>query len=970
MKEHNLRNLVGAMLLCIGSLANAQSIEGTITDAETGDPLIGATIKLVGTESGTISDTNGHFSLIGKTNVINYLAVSYIGYSTESVSVRFRPNEQKQTVDVQMQPTREQLHEVVVSAGRFEQNLNEVTVSMEVLKADGLKAQSPTDIQGALNNLSGVDIVDKQPSIRGGGGWTYSVGSRSQILVDGLSVLNPKTGEVNWNTIPMENIAQIEVIKGASSVLYGSSALNGVINVLTDRPGLKPTTKVSPYIGIYGRYKTPSYNYTRSNDTDIYNRSALGMVGTRQPIYSGLDFSHTRRLLKDESLDFTATANVFKDEGYREQGYNNRVHVSTSLNHHHPMPEGIYMNYGAQVGYLGNQYGDFFIWRSPEQATRPSPVTNMGREENMVEIAPQFSYTNTYTGISHKVRARVNMLFDRLTTPMASADVMQILKNANVNQNLIDHLMADLQNAYHDGVLDVNGLLGGEAMTDLFNIDGFMDVLDMATAFINGKSMPSDELCSAGLYGLTNILGFATPGLTTTDIIDIAGLILNAQNTQTQKPDQCYSAYVDYQFAKQWENGARVTTGATWNEIYNISSITGNHVSDNIAAYLQYDQRFFDRLSVSAGARFEYYRIDNHYSEANMKLGKLRLPFRPVFRAGLNYQAAQATFLRLSAGQGYRNPSITEKYVRKDIGGVGAYPNANLRPESSLNVEFGIKQGVKAGCWHGFVDAAVFYSEYWDMIEFNFGLFDNENYRNLTTTNDAKQIIIDLLQGKEAGIGIGAQFTNVSHARIFGAELAHVGEVEMFRDSKLRYSLSYLFSEPRDVDYKKRNEREADYSGFMMKQSSNDSPYLKYRNKHTVKASLEYNYKWFSVGGNFTWKSKILAVDYLMVDERNKGVDKNGYPQKDLMDYFREILFGREKAADVFNPEAKRQTLAEHWNNINKPYCLLDLHAGFEVCKWLDIQLQVSNVLGTEYSTRPMAIGSPRTYIGKLNFKL
>lgn len=65
-------------------------------------------------------------------------------------------------------------------------------------------------------------------------------GARSQILVDGMSTLNPKTGEINWNTVPLENIEQIEVIKGASSVLYGSSALNGIINIRTARPGLTP----------------------------------------------------------------------------------------------------------------------------------------------------------------------------------------------------------------------------------------------------------------------------------------------------------------------------------------------------------------------------------------------------------------------------------------------------------------------------------------------------------------------------------------------------------------------------------------------------------------------------------------------------------------------------------------------------------------------------------------------------------
>ena len=106
--------------------------------------------------------------------------------------------------------------------------------------------------------------------------------------------------------------------------------------------------------------------------------------------------------------------------------------------------------------------------------------------------------------------------------------------------------------------------------------------------------------------------------------------------------------------------------------------------SDNVAAFLQYDQRFWDRLSVSAGVRAEYYRVNNHHREAETKIFGTKVPFRPVFRAGLNYQLADYSFIRASFGQGYRNPSINEKYLRKDIGGVGVYPNLDIKPEKGL----------------------------------------------------------------------------------------------------------------------------------------------------------------------------------------------------------------------------------------------------------------------------------------------
>ena len=101
--------------------------------------------------------------------------------------------------------------------------------------------------------------------------------------------------------------------------------------------------------------------------------------------------------------------------------------------------------------------------------------------------------------------------------------------------------------------------------------------------------------------------------------------------------------------------------GVTFEHIrYDSAVMDEIYKSDNIAAFLQYDQRFWDRLSVSAGVRAEYYRVNNHHREAETKIFGTKVPFRPVFRAGLNYQLADYSFIRASFGQGYRNPSINE----------------------------------------------------------------------------------------------------------------------------------------------------------------------------------------------------------------------------------------------------------------------------------------------------------------------
>ena len=86
------------------------------------------------------------------------------------------------------------------------------------------------------------------------------------------------------------------------------------------------------------------------------------------------------------------------------------------------------------------------------------------------------------------------------------------------------------------------------------------------------------------------------------------------------------------------------------------------------------------------------------------------------------------------------------------------------------------------------------------------------------------------------------------------------------------YNLGYVYTEPRDADYQERNEAEGLYTDpLQMKEKSNTGKYLKYRPKHSFKAAVDFQWKRINLGANVAWKSKILAVDYLMLDERPKA---------------------------------------------------------------------------------------------------
>ncbi len=917
-------------LLLTATVSAQQKVKGYIYDVtDKSIPLIGASVYYndkTGTH-GVISDINGYYELeVPDGGVI--LVCSYLGYETQNLSMVIL-RKRDITQNIYMKPAVNALDEVVVSVGRFEQKLSDITVSMNVLKAADIARQDPSDIRSTLATIPGVEINDKQPSIRGGSGWTYGVGSRALIMVDGMSVLTPGVGEINWNTIPMENIEQVEVIKGASSVLYGSSALNGIINVRTTRPGLEPTTRVNMYLGIYGNPAQASYKWWKPDFWDkgkfpvepFLRRNILS--GVRNPIYEGLDISHARRI---GNFDVMGALDWFTDEGYREKDYNRRLRIGGNVTYHDPNVQGL--NYGANVNFLSNKYGDFFLWRSPEEPYRPSPMSNMGREGNTFYIDPFLNYSNANNNTTHRIKGRFFHRGDKLVTKPFDMQLGDITSNMGMDiTQLMSLSQADLVR------------MGTMLAQPLWKQDlsGFMNALGTIGKQYFPTATSADYMDLIAWAMARQPFPFADGTLDTQKLLEWIGSEPNNSNVQ-QKPDNTLEYYLDYQFSKKFDRGAQFTAGATYDHLYaNSANMQMSHQSDNAALFFQYDDKFFDKLNLSLGVRFEYYRVDNHYREAETNIFGLELPVKPVFRGGLNYQLAEYSFLRASFGQGYRYPSLTEKYIRRDIGGIGGYPNTSLLPESGFNAEIGFKQGYKLGPFKGFIDVAGFYTQYKDMIEFNIGLFNNDTYAYV---DNLFQVISMLMNGQTPGIG--AQFSNVSDARIYGVDLSIMGMCEINPTTKLTYNLGYVYTEPEDMNYKKTNAIEDQYTDpLQFKSKSNNSKYLKYRQKHSVKGVFDLDWKRVSIGTNLVWRSKTLAVDYFMVDERPKA-------EPDVMDYVRNLLFG---------------DLHDYWMNKNKGAFIMDLRAGVKVTDKFRFQFNINNLLNTEYSFRPMDVSAPRSFV-------
>ena len=268
--QYSMRILLFTVFFISLLNAHAQVIKGKITSSKNGEALPGVAIVADG-KTGVTSDSNGNYQLDLLPGTHN-LMVRLITFRQTEKTVVVNENESI-VLNFSLEQDARDLGIVVISAGKFEQRLEDVTVSMEVLKPALIENRNSITMEEAVDYIPGVNIVDGQANIRGGSGWSYGAGSRVQILVDDLPQLTADASDAKWNFLPVENVEQVEVIKGASSVLFGSSALNGVINVRTAYPRDTPLTKVNMFSGFYDKaFITTDRKYSLSYQNDPSRR--------------------------------------------------------------------------------------------------------------------------------------------------------------------------------------------------------------------------------------------------------------------------------------------------------------------------------------------------------------------------------------------------------------------------------------------------------------------------------------------------------------------------------------------------------------------------------------------------------------------------------------------------------------------------------------------------------------------------
>ncbi len=791
---------LSAFALSMGLHGQEQgTFRGSVKDKQTNEPLVGASIVLKLDRSfGTSADINGEFSI--QLNAGSYIFdVTFTGMKSDSVSFHIEPGQVIQR-NILLEPFLSQLQGVEIKAGKFDRPIEEQTVSMEIIKPELIQAKNTQNIQTILDYTPGLNILDNEPQIRGGSGFTFGVGSKVAVLVDDMPMLSGDAGRPYWDFIPVENIDQIEVVKGASSVLSGTSALSGAIHIRTALPGDKPLTKITVFTGAYTSPSDKAQKWW--ND---------------YPYITGANFLHLRKV---DNLDFVLGGNLYFDHGY--------------------------------IG-----------------APKPGPM--------VIDTISNFSDSKMATQ-----RGRVNFTLRQRSK-----------KYQGLNYGLSGNFMyqhAPMVLAWLD---DTSGFYRAYPGA-VFLQDQFIGNLD---PFVNYYSR----------------VGFKH---------SFKARILH-NNTHQSNNQDIKSTFIfgDYNFRRDYQflQGLEFIGGLSGEYSFCNADMYEGNGSDinrfyNISGYAQFENTLFKTLTLSVGLRLEYYNMN--WTEHDLK---------PIFRAGMNLKLGKDTYLRLSYGQGYRFPTIAERYIRTNVGSFGVFENPDLKPERSWNAEVGLKQGFKFFNYFGYLDASLFQQEYYNTVEYLFGFWDS-TYSTIG--------------------GAGFKFLNTGHSRINGIDISLSGAAQLGTGITLKTMIGYNYIMPitLDPDYVYATDIRGNQYSYISTSVDTSGYILKYRFLHTFKGDIELNVHSFYIGFSAKYFSKIENLDKAIQDFEETTLAAGGSIQPILyMDYYYSHNSG-------------------NW--------IFDMRAGYKINDHHEISLISNNFMNKSYSLRPLKAEPIRNLMVQYVFKM
>lgn len=229
--------------LLYGTFAWGQSsFKALIKDSETKEPLIGATVLLQGTSNGSVADQDGLARINNIPDGKGILIFRFVGYE-EKVDTFDFPINQLEPMEIFLFASEEELEEVIVTATRSSRTIENIPTRIEAISDEELEEKGnmkPGDIRMMLNESTGIQTQQTSAT-----SYNSSIriqgldGKYTQILRDGYPIYSGFSGGLGLLQVVPLDLRQVEVIKGASSTLYGGGAIAGLVNLVSKTPGEK-----------------------------------------------------------------------------------------------------------------------------------------------------------------------------------------------------------------------------------------------------------------------------------------------------------------------------------------------------------------------------------------------------------------------------------------------------------------------------------------------------------------------------------------------------------------------------------------------------------------------------------------------------------------------------------------------------------------------------------------------------------
>ncbi len=417
-----MRFSAAALLLWISQVFGFV-VRGVVVD-ENGNPIPAAHVYLPEQGVGACADIDGNFLInLVSNGESGPIASAERGFAGPAAIYRFQVSAvgyaQKDTLititsDTTLRfvlPSQAVVAEpVVVSASRVEQRLLDAPTTTTAVPGDALANTVVTGLDDAMRYVPGVAMNKYQISIRNSSGYSQGAGSRVTMMIDGVPVLAGDTGEIKWDALPTAAVNQVEVVKGAGSSLYGSGALGGVVNVITQTPR-KRTLKLWTKLGAYDKPYWPQWDWS---DRIRTIKSAGFLWGGRR-----------------RKIAYLLTADATQNDSYREGDDSRRgkafAKMHWDLSHNRSLSAFVDAAYEDRASY--------FQWKSLEEALRIDPQ----RKNDRVWSTKLFSAV-TYRGDAPQRRlffkAKLYHIFGNWSSRIYNTDLDQYECEASCSNKL------------------------------------------------------------------------------------------------------------------------------------------------------------------------------------------------------------------------------------------------------------------------------------------------------------------------------------------------------------------------------------------------------------------------------------------------------------------------------------------------------------------------------------------------------